>query len=290
MATETIPPLQPQPGRYNALAVLPVDQTSQVALDARWLDGFQFRAEACPGNGGVLPPNCLGTTSAMSTTLSTPLVDGSGFVIYALDKCSTIGYAERDYEARARRQLESQQSYFFANELWTGAKTGPSSGIASPTNRPLADPAAETLGSGAVNPDVALPALDEYGQVCNRGRRFFIHATPQLLATWATNGQIRREGALWLSPNDGIIVADGGYTGSAPGSPGTPPTTTQYAYVTSYMQAILGPVEVFGGPNAQGVIRSTNDVVTWAWRPMMWQWDECCHGAIQVTLDITKAQ
>lgn len=278
-ANETLSPLAPIPGRITALTSLPVDR----ADPGRWITGYTFRPELCSG-GAVLAMNCLGDSAQMSNAALPAAIDGSAWMIYAYDKCSTFGFGAADYEARARRQLNANESYLFARELWTGAATGPASAATLDKNRPLADPAATTVTAAAATPLVALGLLEQALMQGGWNRRGFIHCRPQLLVEWAAATAIRREGTLWLTPSDNIVVSDGGYLGSGPAAPTTPPTTSQWAYATSWMQVRVGTQRVSGGPNAEGVDRSVNTVFTWAFEPVMVQWDECVHYAAQVSL------
>lgn len=283
MAREALlDPKQPVPGRYTALTVLPIDDPD----DNRWVsDGFIFKPEIC-ASGGVLAVDCFGNSAEMSDFAQPSQVDGSAFAIYAQDECSTFGFQARDYAARARRQLEADQSFHFAKELWTGAATGSPSSITTPKNRQLASSAATTITSAAITPAAAVACIENSAMNCGHNRRVMIHMRPQVLAALAVNGSVRREGNLWLTPSDNIIVSDAGYTGSAPGAPGTPGTTSQYIYATSYITVRLSPIEIIGGPDATGIDRSVNTVTTWALRHAMFQWDECCHFAAQVDLAV----
>lgn len=278
--TDTIDPLAPVPGRINALSALPVDRSDP----ARWITGFQFQPELCK-SGDNLALNCLGDAAQMANAVHPATVDGSGWMVYTYDKCSTLGWQAADYEARARRQLQANESYLFAKELWTGAKTGAASTNTLPKNRALADSNATAVTTGtAVSPLIALSLLDNAIAVCGANRRGFIHMRPQLLMHLASVMAVRREGSVWLTPLDNAIVADGGYLGSSPATPTTNPTTDQWMIGTSWLQVRIGTPMVQGGPNAQGVDRSINNVETWAFEPVMYQWDECCHYSAQVNV------
>lgn len=286
MAREALlEPSVPVLGKYTALTVLPIADPD----DGRWIDeGFIFKPEQC-ASGATLPVGCFGNSAQMADFNQPANVSGSGFLLYAQDKCSTFGWQARDYEARARRQLEATKSFQFARELWTGAATGSPSAISTPKNRQLAHASATTVTSAATEAHLALACVENAALECGMNRRVMIHMRPQVLNAVAQQGAVRREGALWLTPNDSIIVADAGYTGSAPGTPTTIPTTSQYIYATSYITVRLSPVDVAGGLNASGIVRTTNDVVAWAFQHAMYQWDHCCHFAAQVDLAVCGA-
>jgi hypothetical protein len=280
-ANETLSPLPPVPGRVTALSSLPVDRNDP----GRWITGYTFQPEAC-ANGAVLSMNCLGDSASLVDTVGRPaVVNGSGWMVYAYDKCSTFGWEAAEYEARARRQLVANESWLFARELWTGAATGPSSTNSLPKNRPLADPGATAVTSGtAVTPLIALSLLEQALAQAGLNRRGFIHCRPQVLVHWASLYAVRREGGLWLTPMDNIVVTDGGYLGSSPAAPSTAPTIDQWAYATSWMQVRVGQTRVTGGPDPTGIDRTVNTVHTWAFEPVMVQWDQCVHYAAQVAL------
>ena len=56
---------------------------------------------------------------------------------------------------------------------------------------------------------------------------------------------------------------------------------SQWAYATSLIQIRLGPVNVRGGPNADGVDRSNNTAEVYAERMAAAAWDGCCHLAAE---------
>jgi hypothetical protein len=284
-AEALLDPLRPVAGRYTLLQAL----TTVVEADVDWARGlgFTFEPTSCPGinPGSVVPIACVGDTATINPGSDTTAVTGSPFMVVATDKCSTFGFPDRDYEQRARDLLDVEQSFLIARELWAGAVTGaPSSLTGSPKNRQLASSSATTVTAAPSTPAVALAAVEQSLAVCGMNRRGLVHCRPQLMVHLAQNGSIRREGGLWLTPLDNIVVSDGGYSGSAPSTPATNPTTSQWLYGTSWMEVRLGPVLTFGGLTGEGVVRTINDVLTWAYRPAMVQWDQCCHFAAEVNI------
>jgi hypothetical protein len=284
-AEAVLDPVRPVPGRYTLLQAV----TTVVENDPQWAAGlgFTFQPTSCPGtnDGSVVPMGCEGTTASVTPGDRVSAVDGSPFMVVTTDKCSTFGFEAQDYETRARDLLDIEQSFLIARELWEGTVTGATSAITTPKNRALADTGSTTVTTAPVSPDTALGAVEQSLAVCGMNRRGLIHVRPQLMTALAQNNVIRREGGLWLTPLDNVIVSDGGYLGSAPGTPDTDPTTSQWIYGTSWMEIHLGPILTFGGLNATGVSRTINDVLTWAYRPVLIQWDQCCHFAAEVDTD-----
>lgn len=278
-------PIRPVEGRYT---LLNAGTTVVENGELRWAvgNGFLFEPISCPGTnpGSVVAIGCIGDTASITPGSDIGQVTGSAFLVAATDKCSTFGGFDRPYVQRAIDLLTVEQSFLIARELWAGAVTGGPSSITTPKNRQLAHSSATTITSAPATPLAALAGLDQSLAVCGMNRRGLIHVRPQLLAHLESAAVIRREGAVWLTPLDNIVVADGGYSGSAPGTPATAPTTSQFMYATSWMEIHLGPIDTFGGPTSEGVNRAINDVLTWAYRPAMVQWDQCCHFAAEVNV------
>lgn len=285
-AEALVEPIRPAPGRYS---LLQAGTTVVENGEMRWAvgNGFTFEPISCPGTnpGSVVAIGCIGDTATVTPGSDIAAVTGSAFLVAATDKCSTFGFEDRNYVQRAIDLLEIEQSFLIARELWAGAVTGSPSSITTPKNRQLAHASSTTITSGPVTPLIALAGLDQSLAVCGMNRRGLIHVRPQMLAHLANVYAIRREGAVWLTPLDNVVVADGGYSGSAPSTPATAPTTSQFMYGTSWLEVHLGPIETFGGLDATGINRTVNDVLTWAYRPVMVKWDQCCHFAAEADTD-----
>lgn len=279
---ETIDAFAPVESRFSALNALPVVDDD----NAWWLQGFQFRPESCAANnGGIVAADCFGKTATLSVHAAKAVENGTGFVVYWRDDCSTFGFGDSDYEGRARRGLASVESYHFALELQAGAITGPSgsASVAEP-NTPLADASATIVTAAAAAPMNALACLDNAIAKQTKNRRGFVFMRPQMLVHLASAQAIILQGNTWVTPMGNIVVPDGAFTGANPS--GSALTTNQFIYGTSWMQVRRGSVLVVGGPNADGVDRSVNTVVTYAMRPYMWQWDGCFLGAAEVNVTV----
>jgi hypothetical protein len=279
---ETIDAFAPPLSRFSALNALTVKDDD----DARWLLGFQFRPESCASNnGGILAADCFGKTSAMSTHAAKGVENGTGFLVYWRDDCSTFGYEASEYEGRALRGLASVESYHFALELQAGAITGPtgSAGVAEP-NTPLADASATIVTSASSTPLNALACLENAIAKQTKNRRGLVFMRPQLLVLLASAYAIQLQGNTWVTPMGNIVVPDGAFTGANPA--GTALSGNQFMYGTSWMEVRRGATSTFGGPNPTGVDRSVNTVTTYAVRPYMWQWDGCFLGAAEVNVAV----
>lgn len=243
-------------------------------VDQRWLNGWKFVPEPCTG-GGAGAILCDGDTSMIPQGDSPGEVTGDPIFVWAGDRCSTVGWQYRDYVGRALRLLAGVQSYELAAELWTGAI----STAAGLGNLTLNDLSGDPQTTVAATPDVALSYIEQGLSDRLRGRRGMVHMTPQLLTLMVANGKLRREGNLWLTAMDSIVVADAGYDGSGPG--GVAPGATQWIYGTSMIRVMLGPIAVWPGPDKsdavlrQAINRDINEITYYAERPAGWLWDRC---------------
>lgn len=295
MHRDPVEQIQARPPLYGVLAAIPdVRDTGEI----RWSEGFSFSPDAC-ANSGTVALNCHGNTSTLTAATRPATVDGDPFVVWAADKCSSLGSlgvnTRDEFLARANRALLAGQSYEIAQELWKGTiaqaetlennwLTSIGSDVLSPTGV-------------AMTPIGALACLDHGLGRCGKGRRGLIHVTPQLLAHLASAYVIDLTaplpGGLWLTPMGNIVVADAGYDGSPPDNlAGGFAGASQWAYATSMMQIMLGPPEAFAGgfslatDQMKNLDRSLNTVVVYAERLAAIKWDGCCHLAAEVNLPI----
>lgn len=241
--------------------------------DIRWTLGVKWSPEQTLGDGGgALAISCLGDTAAFPAAPDNPgVTTADPFVIWAAEKCSTIGWKGRDFEGRARRQLEATQSYRIAAELWSGTLAQ----AATLDNEWLTDDPA-IITAAPIAPHLALGIIESGLAVMLRGRRGMIHVSPQVLAELVTNGTVRLAGQLWLSPLGHLIVADAGYPGTGPDGNGS---TKQWMYGTSLVGYRLDEIIVIPGSFndahtiGQATDLDTNSVVLRAERAALLQWD-----------------
>lgn len=266
--------------RTGLLAVAPTIDDP----DLRWVDGFEWAPEG--GNlSGVSAVSCLGSTDSRTPGSPAAVASNDPVYVWASEECSTIGYARRDWIGRVQRALLAEQSYRIALELWAGAEnTQHSLG-----NGQLASPTADNVFYSKA-PEDGFACMDGLLTARLRNRQGMIHVTPGLLATlWHLNA-VYRDGGMWMSPNQNIVVADAGYTGTGP--QGEYVTTDQWMYGTDMIRLRLGPVETFPASLddqqvlAAYVDRQTNDLEVWAGRFIGVEWDQIVHLAGQVTTDM----
>lgn len=263
---------QAKPPRYGVVAAYP-----SINDQSKWQNGITLTPEACaPGaSGGV---SCAADLPDMHTGGGTnpDTVEAESFVVWAADQCSALASTGRDFEGRARRALAASESFELAAEIWDGT-TGAS-------GRRFTDGTADTVTAAAVAADVALGLLEWSLGVCNRGRQGMIHVTPQVLVGMVKDSLLTNAGGLWLSPMGNIVVADAGYSGAAPN--GAAASTSQYAYATSMIALRLGEVELLGDQLVDTVDFRVNTRRVVAWRPAVFEWDECCLLAAEVNLAV----
>lgn len=244
--------------------------------DSNWERGYSWSPESCgDGNIGLI---CPAPGQVKEACPNPTIVDFQPFYVYSSDKCSTFSFRERDYYGRATRKLLAAESWFLEHEIMLDTL-----GLGNPA---IATAGATTITAGALAPHVALARLEDALGDCNRGSRSMIHVRPGLLDLLVVNGQVRREGNVWLTPMDNIVVPGRGYPGTGPlGQPIAP--NSEWMYATSMVQVrrseiVLTPDQADKTPeNPQGipaaaVDRSVNDIFVLAERIVSAAWDPSC--------------
>lgn len=239
--------------------------------EARWTLGLEWVPEQTLG-GGVLSISCLGDTAAFPSPPDNPgLATADPFVIFTAEKCSTLGWKGRDFEGRARRQLEATQSFRIAHELWTGEIAQADS---LDNDWLTNDPA--ILSTAPLTSHLALGLVEMgLGQMLG-GRRGMIHVSEQVLVELVRNGAVQLNGQLWLTPMGNFVVADAGYPGTGPDGNGS---DNQWVYGTSLVGYRLDEVVIipssFSSARAiaQATNLATNEIVFRAERAALLQWD-----------------
>lgn len=247
----------PKP-RTGLLAVAAVTESATVQ---RFANGLEWHPERVPNP--TAGTEVLSARELKCVVQSLPTTDGPTneeaypFTIVVYDKCSTFDDASdmaidrRDRQGRALRLLEAAKSYLIAKEFWSGAI----STAESLDNTWLAKNWAGDEVLAATTAAKAIGKLDEITATRMTNGRGMFHMNPKLLAQLTEANAIRREGTLWVSPNDNIIVADGGYSGTV-------------GVVNDNMVATT-PVEVwmrepYTNDPSDGFDRSINDIIVWA--------------------------
>jgi hypothetical protein len=196
-----------------------------------------------------------------------------------MDECSTFGFEARDWEGRARRQLQANESLELAAELWDGAIAT----AATLSNRFFSGNVAwsDTVTNGPSSAVVALASLEQGMAELVNGQPGMVHCTAQALTHLVGSNLLTKEGGLWVTPSGHIVVADAGYSGDGPGADAAD-ATSQWIFGTSLLQVRLGPVELIPGSIddarnlAASMDRQLNDIVVIAGRMAGVQWANHC--------------
>lgn len=221
--------------------------------DARWQDGFIADLD---GHGGASTfPVCPAEEDELTFQFGATggVLSYKPYVLYATDKASTYGTGDdvRKFYDRAQRKLLAGESKALEQILWAGY-----SGALN-QNPFLADGAgdyASAAGNDAGCTDSASPtmtitsdvtdvedalALLEQSISSDSGSRGMIHMRPMAFHRLVQESVVRREGNVWLSPLDNIVVPGRGYPGTGPAG--------QAVGATEWMYGHAGVVQVRRG-------------------------------------------
>lgn len=283
-----------RPPRYGLLVSAPPIEAPQLPAapdtdkPGTWeLWGIQWQPEACGTTSGRRSSPCNGNTTALDPGTQPATVGATPFVVFAADECSLLGGLGRDRRGRAIRALNATRSYQVAQELWAGAllaaDTDPDADRLVLTD-PASDTVSPTVGGGLTAVD-GLGCLEQGYAECSQGGQGMVHCTPSMLTHWALNGAIRREGNVWLTATDNLVVADAGYTGAGPGN--VPAGATQWAYATDMIRVGLG-VQITTPAEGEYPMPdlATNDLVVYAQQWALYTADRCCHLAVELQLPV----
>jgi hypothetical protein len=251
------------PPRYSLLTAAAVLEDGE-----RWQAGVQWSPEQSLAVDAVAL-ECEGNAPDLESSSSSEIATAHPFVVQGIDSCSTFGWAPRDYEGRARRMLEAQQSRQIAKEFWSGAiATASGNGDTFLADDPIE---VTTVASSVLNAFGVLEAA----LAGVAGKRGMIHCTPQALLHAVASNALVQVGPLWLTPFGTIVVADEGYDGSGP--TGALAGATQWAYASTLVQVRLSPVDIIPGSladaRAYATDRATNLTVIRTVRLALLQWE-----------------
>lgn len=237
----------PRVSLLSAADIIPMD-------NERWSNGFELVAEEC---------EVVNVYAVCSASDADPKelnsfgnnIDYLPYVLYTGAKCSTFS-REEDFYDRAQRKLLTGESTALEEILWTGFLGS----VDLSTNPFLAD-APTTITLTATAAEDALAALEQRLAETSASQGM-IHLRPQVLGELLDHKIIRREGNVYLSPMDNIVVPGRGYPGTGPA--GEPVGTTEWMYGhIGVVQVRRGPVIRLGENDmASQITRSTNDRVT----------------------------
>lgn len=261
----------PRVSLLSAADIVPV-------TDSRWESGFTIWSEGCEVayTFPVCPADSVGDPK--DSDGQGERIDYKPYVVYATDKCSTFP-AAREFYDRAQRKLILAESTKLELELWTDA-----SGSGNPA---FNDGTAVTLSAaGTQSASEGLSILDQALGTCSSGRGM-IHIRPFLMQQLLFAQILRREGNVYLSPMDNIVVPGRGYPGTGPANQAIGATEWMFANTgivkVRHTEIIFNPPK---GENAlrEGIARDINERVVYAERVTHVALDNtCCVFATEVT-------
>lgn len=175
----------------------------------RWFGGIELYPLSGTDASGLWPV-CPGENSE-ATKDAGNRIGGQRFqpfAIYATDFCSTYGSGAVDFHQRARDKLAVVESYWIEHELWEGTL-----GLNNPS---FVHSPSTVLTAGPTDALMAFVEMDSAVADDLHDGRGMIHM-PTSIFSWLTQYSVfRREGNVWLSPLDNIVVPGRGYTGNGP--------------------------------------------------------------------------
>ena len=267
------------PPRYSLLGV-----ATAINDGARWQNGIEWLPEQ-QYQGGVISFTCYGgTPDGLDEGDNPGLAYADPFVVYAEDHCSTLGMGARDYEARARRQLEAVQSARVAAELERGALAQ----AESLDNHWLTEDPLIVGVPGAQNVIAALGDIEMGLAELWGGQQCMIHVSPQILTALHNESVIQLSGQRWVTGMGHVIACDAGYIGAPPDDE---ESSKQWMYGTSLIQYRLSDVILVPGSLSEAMAaatdRATNKTTIYAERLALLQWDA---GVVAAETDIAEYQ
>lgn len=271
------PPAGPSRVGLVTSAVEPADTTQ-----GRWVNGFAFTPEHCTGGGTIAWCSSDDPTS-LPVEGNEGVVQVHPVVIWHGDECSSFGFGDQDFQARARRALNSRRSYLLEAELWSGAKAQaagyPNNWL---TNSASANFDDVTPVDGAQPLLHALAILQDALTDAVTGRAM-IHATRQVVSLLYAEGAVTREGNVLVDAFGNIVVPGEGYPGTGPDD-ASPADGQSWMYGTSLVEVRLGPERLVPDPDRpeQATNRDDNLVEWRIEQPAAVYWDGCGHLAINV--------
>lgn len=265
MSRHPIPATPARPPRYSLVGVA---ETLTTLEERVFGAGWVMDPELCGSSrGGVVKADCFGSTDPLTPNTNEDDVGDDPFVVWAADACSTMGSARRDWEGRAQRALLASQSFHIAGELATGT-------IRANSTPALAE--ASLSISASTDATEALAKVEDEIGTSNRGERAMVHMPFSVLTLLVAQGAVRRDGTLWVTPSDNVVVADAGYGSTIPG----------LIVATSMISIGLSPIEIIPGTfeeaAAQMIDRSINLVELYVHRSVVLVWDQCLAFSAEV--------
>lgn len=241
---------------------------------------YVLEGPACGGTGSQPIGSCAEQQDVFPGTAPWAYAPPSvPFDVYAGEGCSTFSssLSIEDWHERVDRRIEMCQWSEVAYELWTGEQAQ----AAGAENRYLASTGSITLtNNGPVSPVEAFSAMEDALALCTCGAVHVIHVPVRLVAYLSDACLIHREGERLYTDAGSLVVADRGYTGSAPGNQ-APPSGTLWIYGTSVLSARLGKIVHPQARLEDAIDHENNRIEVRATRRAAISW-LCCHFAAHV--------
>lgn len=250
----------------------------------RWFQEFQIYAEGCAvyDTYPVCPPENEGLKDDEKADTVNPWY--YPYIIYSWDNCSSWGFSTRDAWGRANRKRLVSESYLLEQQLWTDSLNLGNPHLAD--NTITVD---VTADAGDQSPLAGLAQLEQSLADVNAARSM-IHVRPRVLAYFAHTHAIRREGNLWLTPMDNIVVGGRGYPGTGPSGQAITDTTEWIYASAGVVQIRMSDVEVVPGYEdfAAAMERPNNDIIVRSERVVHAALDPNC-GIFAFNVDLSEA-
>lgn len=230
----------PRVSLLSAADIVPVE-------GRRWESGFTIWSEGC--EVAYTYPVCPADDEDPKDNDSQgERVDYVPYVVFATDKCSTFP-AGREFYERAQRKLILAESTKLELELWTDA-----SGSGNPSFDANDGSVTTLTAAGTQTALQGIGILDQALASCSAGRGM-IHLRPYLMAELLVNNTIRREGNVYLSPMDNIVVPGRGYPGTGPA--GQAIGATEWMFANTGIVKVRHSEIIFNPPQGESALRES---------------------------------
>jgi len=279
-----LPPLS-APTRPNLLSSVAAEPR---ATEGRWQTGIAYQPERAVGGDSIDPCGEVGAGDK-TTTAGNAVVEWDPYIIWTGDRCTTLGVAPDEVEARAIRQLETQTSHLIEAILWTNIVDSADFGASHP-NLALAD-----AGLALPNAWDSVPPVTGFKDMVTAlttalgGARGMIHIEKRILPHIAFYGLAVQQGQrLVTTLGDHIVVPGTGYDGSDPEGNASSDNYS-WIYGTSMVEVLISPIDVFTDLS-ESVNRDLNLIEFRAERMALAHWDNQAHIGLPLCLEDPAGQ
>ena len=245
----------------------------------RWEGGHAYLPETC--TMAKIDTICPTTGNYGSVTATPSQVQINPFFIYSIDQSSAFNRTTRDFYGRAQRNVLASEAYLIEKEFMSNTLGLPNPYILNPalTKTVVTD-------GVALAPWHALAQVEQAAAELLVGERIMIHMRPHILLVLSSANLVRREGNVWLTPMDSILVPGRGYPGTGPAGQAVI-DGSEWIYATGRVQVRRGPIEYLPekleitsenpqGVPASAVNRQTNDIYVAAQRAVSVSFNSNC--------------